>query len=188
MQLVVWEDYLITIIGDVMYLANSREYSEVNGHYEYEWYYWKFDKAIDDAVVDYYDNGEMQGMLVLMTQEVENNTTKYRYYGLMPLMGGGNVESYWSTLEDEFNYPQYQKITNKKGCVVDMEGKEISIYAKTDNKSFDLIKTYKNVKGYVVPRIKKKKWKSIQLKFYSKKPFQLYSSTLESYIGSYINR
>ena len=69
-----------------------------------------------------------------------------------------------------------------------MEGKEVTLYAKTDNKSFDLIKKYTNVKGYVVPRIKKKKWKSIQLRFYSKKPFCLYSSTLESYIGSYLKR
>ena len=123
-----------------------------------------------------------------MTQEETKDGTKYRYYGLKPYVGGGNVEAYWTTLADEFGYPQYQKITNKKGCVVDLEGKEVTLYAKTDNKTFDLIKKYTNVKGYVVPRIKKKKWKSIQLRFYSKKPFSLYSSTLESYIGSYIKR
>ena len=188
MRLTVWEDYLVTFLGNKVYLANYREWSEVNGHNEYEWYYWEFNQTITDAVVDHYSTGDNRGMLVLMTTESTNEGTKYRFYGLKPLKGGGNVESYWTTLADEMGYPQYQKITNKKGCVIDMEGKEISIYAKTDNKSFDLIKTYKNVKGYVVPRIKKKKWKSIQLKFYSKKPFQLYSSTLESYIGSYIKR
>ena len=69
-----------------------------------------------------------------------------------------------------------------------MEGEEITVYVKTDNKDFDLIKTYKNTKGYVVPRIKKKKWKSIQLKFYSNYPFSLYSNTLESYVGNYLKR
>ena len=188
MNLLVWEDYLVTILGNKVYLANSREFSEINGHYEYEWYYWEFSQSISGGVVDHYSEGDSNGMLVLMTQEETNQGTKYRFYGLKPLKGGGNVEAYWTTLADEFGYPQYQKITNKKGCVVDMEGKEVTLYAKTDNKSFDLIKKYTNVKGYVVPRIKKKKWKSIQLRFYSKKPFCLYSSTLESYIGSYIKR
>lgn len=188
MNLVVWEDYLVTIIGSKIYLANSREFSEVNGHYEYEWYYWEFNQDITGAVVDHYDNDEEKGMLVLMTMEVVGGEFKHRFYGLKPFKGGGNVEAYWTTLADEFGYPQYQKITNKKGCVVDMEGKEVTLYAKTDNKNFDLIKKYTNVKGYVVPRIKKKKWKSIQLRFYSKKPFCLYSTTLESYLGSYIKR
>lgn len=188
MRLTVWEDYLVTLLGNKVYLANYREWSEVNGHNEYEWYYWEFNQTITDAVVDHYSTGDNRGMLVLMTTESTNEGTKYRFYGLKPLKGGGNVESYWTTLADEMGYPQYQKITNKKGCVIDMEGKEVYLYAKTDNKPFDLIKKYINVKGYVVPRIKKKKWKSLQLKFYSKKPFQLYSGTLESYIGSYIKR
>ena len=188
MRLTVWEDYLVTLLGNKVYLANYREWSEVNGHNEYEWYYWEFNQTITDAVVDHYSTGDNRGMLVLMTTESTKEGTKYRFYGLKPLKGGGNVESYWTTLADEMGYPQYQKITNKKGCVIDMEGKEVYLYAKTDNKPFDLIKKYINVKGYVVPRIKKKKWKSLQLKFYSKKPFQLYSGTLESYIGSYLKR
>ena len=188
MRLTVWEDYLVTLLGNKVYLANYREWSEVNGHNEYEWYYWEFNQTITDAVVDHYSTGDNRGMLVLMTIESTKEGTKYRFYGLKPLKGGGNVESYWTTLADEMGYPQYQKITNKKGCVIDMEGKEVYLYAKTDNKPFDLIKKYINVKGYVVPRIKKKKWKSLQLKFYSKKPFQLYSGTLESYIGSYLKR
>ena len=100
----------------------------------------------------------------------------------------GEVEAYWTTLDDEFTCPQYQKTTNKKGCVVDIEGEEITVSVKTDNSSFEVIDRYKNTKGYVVPRIKKKKWKSIQMKFSSNKPFYLYSSTLEAYVGSYVKR
>jgi hypothetical protein len=33
-----------------------------------------------------------------------------------------DIEAYWTTLEDEFKYPQYYKSTNKKGCVVDCNG------------------------------------------------------------------
>jgi hypothetical protein len=77
---------------------------------------------------------------------------------------------------------------NKKGFVIDMEGEELLVYVKTDNKDFQLIKKYKNKKGYIVSKKKKKKWKSIQLKFYSTKPFSLYSNTLEAYVGSYVKR
>ena len=96
--------------------------------------------------------------------------------------------SYWTTPEDEFKNPQYQKTTNKRGCVVDMMGDEVTVSVKIDNSEFEDINTYQNIKGYVVSRIKKKKWKSIQLKFSSNKPFGLISSTLEAYIGSYVKR
>lgn len=180
-----WEGYLLTIIDNKIYLADYRQYAQVNDHYEYEWYYFEFDQKITSTQVK-------NGVLYLCTEETKKidgvETTLYRIYTLTDKTDDRKVISYWTTLEDEFNYPEYQKITNKKGCVVDMEGKEVTIYAKTDNNKFDLVQTYKNTKGYVVPRIKKKKWKSIQLKFYSKYPFNIYSSTLESYIGSYIKR
>ena len=69
-----------------------------------------------------------------------------------------------------------------------MEGSSITVSTKIDNGEFETIDTYENVKGYVVSRIKKKKWKSIQLKFSSNKPFSLYGSTLEAYIGGYLKR
>lgn len=96
--------------------------------------------------------------------------------------------SYWTTCEDEFKYPQMQKTTNKRGCVADITGEEIDIFVKTNKEQFEKIATHKNATGYAVNRIKKKKWKSIQLKFSSNKSFELFSCTLESYIGSYIKR
>lgn len=179
-----WEGYLLTIIDNKIYLADSRQFAQINDHYEYEWYYFELDQKITSTRVK-------NGVLYLATEETKKvngvNTTYYRIYTLTNT-GDREVEAYWTTIEDEFNYPQYQKITNKKGCVVDISGEKVSIYAKTDNKEFDFIKTFSIKKGYVVPRIKKKKWKSIQLMFYSTLPFSLYSSTLESYIGSYIKR
>lgn len=96
--------------------------------------------------------------------------------------------SYWTTCEDEFKYPQMQKTTNKRGCVADVIGEEIDVFCKTNKEQFEKIATHKNATGYAVNRIKKKKWKSIQLKFSSNKSFELFSCTLESYIGSYIKR
>ena len=97
------------------------------------------------------------------------------------------IQSYWTTPEDEFKYPHYQKTTNKRGCVADIDG-TLTVYTKTDNNDEELVSTFTETKGYVVIKIKKKKWKSLQLKFTSTTPFKIYSCTLESYIGGYLKR
>ena len=178
-----WEGYLLIITGKNIYLADSRAMMTNNNHKEYEYFYWEFG-------IDFKGTHTKDGVLYLFGEEqVKENgayVTKHRVYTLTKT--NSEIEAYWTTLEDEFKYPQYQKTSNKKGCVVDIEGEAVTISVKTDNNTFEKIKTYENVKGYVVPRIKKKKWKSIQLKFSSNKPFGLYSSTLEAYVGSYVKR
>lgn len=165
-----YEGYLLVIIGNKVYLADSRAMFTNENHNEYEWFYWELSKSITSTCVK--DN-----VLYLCTED-----------GIYTLTAKNDIESYWTTPEDEFKYPHYQKTTNKRGCVIDMEGESISVSTKIDNNNFELINTYTNVKGYVVSRIKKKKWKSIQLKFSSNKPFSLYSSTLEAYVGAYVKR
>jgi hypothetical protein len=196
-KLVEWEGYLLTCFKDKIYLADSRAYAQVNDHYEYEWFYFDLNgKIVTDIQVcnyplgDYGDEQVGRGWLCIAAVEEDGDGWKYGMYAMWNNhKNTRELESYWTTFEDEFNYPQYQKITNKKGCVADIEGEDVEVYAKADNKTFDFIKRFKKIpKGYVVPRIKKKKWKTIQLKFRSTKPFSLYSSTLESYIGSYIKR
>lgn len=178
-----WEGYLLAIIGKNIYLADSRARMTNAGDTEYEWFYWQFNINITGTRVK-------DGVLYLCGEEqvYENGkyVTKYRIYTLTKT--DTDIEAYWTTLEDEFKYPHYQKTTNKKGCVIDLEGSSVTISAKTDNNNFEVIKKYSNKKGYVVARIKKKKWKSIQLKFSSNKPFGVYSSTLEAYVGSYVKR
>ena len=178
-----WEGYLLVIVGNRIYLADSRALVTVNGSKEFEWFYWEFDNEITSTLVK-------DGVLYLCTKDkVKENgveVIKNRIYTLTKK--DTNISSYWCTKADEFNYPQYQKTTNKKGCVADIEGEEITVAVRTDNNTMEEINTYTNVKGYVVPRIKKKKWKSIQLQFSSNKPFNLYSTTLEAYVGSYVKR
>ena len=99
----------------------------------------------------------------------------------------GDVESYWVTPKDKFKAPQKLKTTNKRGCVVEATG-DISLYAKVEDSDFELIGTYENIEDYFVSRIKRKKWKDIQLKFYSKTRFSLETATLECFIGGYIKR
>lgn len=159
-----WEGYLLVIIDNHIYLADSQ--SEL----KYEWFYWELD-------IDVTCTSVKDGVLYLCGDNKIYTLTKT----------DTNINSYWTTLEDEFGYPQYQKTTNKKGCVVDIEG-DVTLSIKTDNNNFETIKSFKNTKGYVVNTKKKKKWKSIQMKFSSNKPFSLYSSTLEAFVGGYIKR
>lgn len=168
-----WEGYLLVIVGNKVYLADSRAMFTNENHNEYEWFYWELSKNITCTQVK-------DGVLYLGTSE--------GIYKLTNTSDTRAVYSYWTTPEDEFKYPQYQKTTNKRGCVIDMTGVEVKVSVKTDNKDFEDINTYTNVKGYVVSRIKKKKWKSIQIKFSSDKPFGLKSSTLEAFVGGYVKR
>lgn len=165
-----WEGYLLVIVENKVYLADSREIFTNENHNEYEWFYWELDKKVLNTQV-------RNGILYLCTSD-----------GIYTLTGSNDIYAYWTTPQDSFKYPQYNKTTNKRGCVVDMEGNEISVYTKTDSNDYEMINTYQNTKGYVVCRIKKKKWKNIQLKFSSNKYFALYSCILEAYVGGYIKR
>ncbi len=165
-----WEGYLMVFIDDSVYLADSRAMFTNNEHEEYEWFYWKL------------------GEKVLCTK-VHDRTlyigTENGVYTLSDTAGA--VEAYWVTPKDKFKYQQFLKTTNKRGCVVEATG-DISVYAKTEKGEFELIGTYNNVTDYFVSRIKRKKFKDIQLKFYSTTRFCLETITLECFIGGYLKR
>lgn len=166
-----WEGYLLVFCGNKVYVADSEQKFSYNHHIEYEWYYWEL-SIIPKFVA------EKNGILYLGTSN-----------GIYTLTNeNAEIESYWTTCEDEFKYPQYQKTTNKKGCCLDIFGDKVKVFARIDNEDFEEIGNYENAKGYVVSRIKKKKWKSIQIKIGSNKNFGLEKCTLEAFIGSYIKR
>ena len=139
-------------------------------HNEYEWFYWEFSKNITCVKVN-------NGILFLGTDDGVYTLTDMK----------SDVESYWVTPKDKFKYPQYMKTTNKRGCVVEATG-DISLYVKTDKTNFELIADYDNITDAIVSRIKRKKFKDIQLKFYSQKRFSLETATLECFIGGYLKR
>lgn len=99
----------------------------------------------------------------------------------------GDVESYWVTPVDKFNNPQFLKTSNKRGCTIEATG-DVSVYVKTDKSEWELVSTAYNITDYFVSRIKRKKFKDLQLKFYTESRFSLESATLECFVGGYIKR
>lgn len=170
MILTEWEGYLLVFIGSKVYLADSRTGFTNLDHKEYDWFYWDLGKTVTCARVE-------KGVLYVGTED-----------GVYTLSDtSGNVESYWVTPKDKFKNPNMQKTTNKRGCVVEAAG-DVTIYAKTEDSDFEVIGVHNNVTDYFVSRIKRKKFKDLQLKFYTKTRFSLESATMECFVGGYIKR
>lgn len=165
-----WEGYLLVFVDNKVYLADSRGIFSNENHMEYEWFYWELEQSITCTLVH-------EGVLYLGTKEGIYTLTDTE----------AAVESYWVTPKDKFQHPQYQKTTNKRGCVVEATG-DITLSVKTDKTEWEEIGKYSDITDYMVSRIKKKKFKDIQLRFHSDKRFSLESATLECYIGGYIKR
>lgn len=170
MVLAEWEGYLLVFIGSRAYLADSRAMFSNENHMEYEWFYWELQQEVLCAAVE-------DGMLYIGTQN--------GVYTLSDMKA--DVESYWVTPKDKFNNPHRLKTTNKRGCVAEATG-DITVYARVENTDFQQISSYERVTDYFVSRIKRKKFKDIQLKFHSKTRFSLETVTLEAFIGGYIKR
>ena len=165
-----WEGYLLIFIDNKVYLADSRAMFTNENHAEYEWFYWEFDKNITCTKVH-------DGVLYLGTKD-----------GIYTLTDTESpVISYWTTPLDKFKNPHYQKTTNKRGCVVEATG-NIAVSVKTDKTEWEEVGNYENVTDYFTCRIKRKKFKDIQLKFYSNTRFSLETATLECFVGGYIKR
>ena len=166
-----WEGYLMVFIGNKVYLADSRTAFTMENHTEYEWFYWELERKVTCTFV-------MGGVLYLGCEDGSlcslDHTDTY-------------IKSYWVTPKDKFNNPHKLKTTNKRGCVAEATG-DITVYAKTEKTDFEQIGEYENVTDYFVSRIKRKKFKDIQLKFYSTTRFSLETVTLECFIGGYVKR
>lgn len=165
-----WEGYLLIFIDNKVYLADSRATFTNENHTEYEWFYWEMSKNITCTKVH-------KGVLYLGTNDGIYTLTDTE----------SDVVSYWTTPLDKFKHPQYQKTTNKRGCIVEATG-DITVYVKTEKTDWELIGTYENVTDYFTSRIKRKKFKDMQLKFHSDTRFSLETATLEVFIGGYIKR
>ena len=165
-----WEGYLMVFVGNRVYLADSRATFTNGNHIEYEWFYWNLDKRITCTRVK-------DGILYLGTEDGIYTLTDTEC----------NVESYWTTPIDKFENPHYQKTSNKRGCVIEATG-DITVSAKTDKTEWEEIGKYENIADYFTSRIKRKKFKDIQLKFSSDTRFSLETATLECFIGGYIKR
>jgi hypothetical protein len=170
MVLTEWEGYLLVFIGERVYLADSRTAFTNQDHREYEWFYWDIGKKVNCARVE-------KGILYIGT-----DSGVYMFNENI-----SECESYWVTPKDKFKHPNMQKTTNKRGCVVEATG-DMSVYAKIENTDFELVGEYEDVSDYFTCRIKRKKFKDLQLKFHSKTRFSLETATMECFVGGYIKR
>lgn len=170
MLLAEWEGYLFVCVDNHIYLADSRAVFTNENHIEYDWFYWELNSKVTCARVH-------NGKLYVGTEN-----------GVYSFDGENNVESYWVTPKDKLNAPQMQKTTNKRGCVVEAVG-NITLATKIETDvDFNDVGTYNDVSDYFVSRIKRKKFKDIQLKFSSKTRFSLETATLEAFVGGYVKR
>lgn len=165
-----WEGYLFVFIGNKVYLADSRSMFANENHMEYNWFYWELDKKITCAAVE-------GGILCVGTEDGIYAFTDTK----------SPLESYWITPRDLFGHPQYQKTTNKRGCVAEALG-DVIVLVRTDSTDWEIVGEYMGITDYFVSRIKKKKFKDIQLKFRSDTRFSLENVTLECHVGGYIKR
>lgn len=170
MILAEWEGYLLVFIGNRAYLADSRGVFTNGNHTEYEWFYWRMEHPVTSARV-------YEGTLYLGTESGVYTLTD----DTAPL------ESWWTTPKDKFKYPHKLKTTNKRGCVAEAAG-DITVYVKTEKTEFEEIGRYEDITDYFVSRIKRKKFKDIQLQFHSISRFSLETVTLECWVGGYIKR
>lgn len=177
-KLAEYNGYLMCLIGSHIYLADSRKmFQNGSNDTEYEWFYWELPNNIT-FIKEYRQKlylGNSAGDLFELKGTTDNEV---------------NINSYWTTPKDDFGYPSYSKTTNKKGNTADVKiMNNDSIHVDT---IVDGILKEKRVlsdkKGYIAYKIKDKKFKNIQIKFSSNKPFGLYSCTMQAFIAGYIKR
>lgn len=175
-QMIEFRGYLLVLINSKLFLADSRQRWQGND-IEYEWYYWELPENIN--FMKEYDNELYLG---------NSNGNIYKLLGTTD--NGVPIHSKWSTPSDSFGYEAYRKTTNKRGCIANIMKKNsnIKVEVAIDGGLPEIVDTYSDEKGYIVCRIKKKKWKRIQLIFSSNEQFGLFLCTLEVFIGGYIKR
>lgn len=173
-----YNGYLMCLINSHIYLADSRKkFQYGTNEIEYEWFYWELPFNIT-FIKEYRGNlylGNEAGELYALDGDNDNNN---------------DIKSYWTTSKDDFGYPGYTKTTNKRGNVANlkiMNNNNIKIDTIVDGvlKEKTIIS---DIKGYATYRIRDKKFKDIQIKFSSNKPFGLFSCTMQGFVAGYIKR
>lgn len=177
-KLAEYNGYLMCLIGSHIYLADSRKmFQNGSNDTEYEWFYWELPNNIT-FIKEYRQKlyfGNSTGDLFELKGTTDNEV---------------NINSYWTTPKDDFGYPSYSKTTNKKGNTADvkiMNNDSIHVDTIVDG-TLKEKRVLSDKKGYIAYKIKDKKFKDIQIKFSSNKPFGLYSCTMQGFIAGYIKR
>ncbi len=200
-QMEEWNGYLFVLVGDEVYLADSKQKTPYLNNFEYEWYFWDLSEAKPSILKEYKKHmyvGGREGDIYAM--EGTNDD-------------GEIIESYWTTIMDNFGYPNHYKTTNKRGGIAklkSLQNGKIKIAVKNDKTPGYVFFKEKSLQGFsfkkisfsnfsfattsenfFIYKIKQKKVKEISLKLYSdelNKPFGVFSMVLEAFIGGYIKK
>lgn len=180
-----WRGYLLCLFNSHVYLADKRQKFIENTDLGYEWFYWELPVTVDNEIEYPINNmfeyrGDLYvsnafGQIFLLNGDKDN---------------GEDITSYWTTCKDDFDAPSYTKTTSKKGGVLSlkkMNNDEIEITSILDGvekKTKEVVDT----KGYCVYKVKNKKFKEIQFKISSDKPFGLFDMTIQGFIAGYVKR
>lgn len=196
-----YKGYLLVLVNNKIFLADSRQkYARLNS-FEYEWFYWNISNANPNILKEYEDNlyiGAKDGSIFIMDGTNDNENT---------------IDSYWTTPMDNFGYNNQLKTTNKRGGLAKIKtipNGIIKIARRTDKSNEYKYTTEKSATGfsflnidfsnfsfitvnksYLIYKIKEKKINEISLKFYSDekdKPFGLYSAVIEAFVGGYVKK
>ena len=196
-----YKGYLLILVGNKVFLADSRQkYSSLNS-FEYEWFYWDLSKAKPVIMKEY------NGVLYI------GSSDGYIYKLTGTNDKGEAIESYWTTPMDNFGYGNQLKTTNKRGGIAKLKAipnGKVKIARRTNKSNEWKYTTERSLAGftfehidfsnfsfettdqnYLVFKIKEKKINEVSLKIYSdelNRPFGLYSITIEAFIGSYIKK
>ena len=196
-----YKGYLLVLCGGKVFLADGRQKFANQDSFEYEWYYWDIGVASPNLLKEY------DGDLYI-------GATDGKIYHFEGTNDAGEIlESYWTTIMDNFGYDNKMKTTSKRGGTVRVKtipnglikvgrrSNKYEDYRYITEKSldgFDFVGLdFSNwsftttSQSYIVFKIKEKKINEISLKVYSDekdKPFGLYSITLEAFVGSYIKK
>ena len=199
-QMIEWRGYLLILVDNYIFLADSRQKFEGINGVEYEWYLWDISKSNPSILKEYEGKlyiGAKDGSIFIVEGTNDNGET---------------INSYWTTPMDAFGYSNMLKTTNKRGGLARIKtipNGKIKIAERTNKRDEKFITSksstgfdYTNMdysnfayttknESYIVYKIKEKKFLNISLKFYSDeldKPFGLYSAVLEAFIGGYAKR
>lgn len=196
-----YKGYLLILVNDKVFLADSRQkYSSLDS-FEYEWFYWNFSNANPNILKEYNDDlyiGAKDGSIFIVDGTNDNENA---------------INSYWTTPMDNFGYNNMVKTTNKRGGLAKIKtipNGIIKIARRTDksdeyrytteksatgfsflNIDFSNFSFITSNKSYLIYKIKEKKINEISLKFYSDekdKPFGLYSAVIEAFVGGYVKK
>lgn len=196
-----YQGYLLILVNGKIYLADSRQKYANLDSFGYEWFYWDFTDINPILLKEYNDKlyiGTDNGSIFILEGTNDNGKT---------------IISYWTTPMDNFGYNNQLKTTNKRGGLAKIKtipNGIIKIARRTDKSSEYKYTTRKSANGfsfesldfrnfsfittdksYVLYKIKEKKLNELSLKFYSDekdKPFGIFSSTIEAFVGGYIKK